>query len=230
MTAGALARSAPDFRRAKVVVVDKAYVDFVHLHDLDARGVQWVTRAKDNLCCRPLRNLPLRQGGRVIKDQIVKLTGVKWQKFKGWTFRLVEAWVEVDGQERLMVFISNNTAWSAGSVCDLYRSRWAIEVFFKQVKQTLKLGDFLGHKCQRHPLAGVVGPAGVCAAALCGAHQPVGAQLHTPLCRGACGTLGAAGTRRTVAKLWDSGRQLYPAGGLPRSVAPRLCAGDHFSA
>ena len=129
----------------EVVVFDKAYVDFAHLHDLDARGVQWVTRAKENLCCRSLRNLPVKKGGKVVKDQIVKLTGSKWKKFKGWTFRRVEAWVKVEDEERLMVFISNNTEWSPASVCDLYRARWDIEVFFKQVKQTLKLGDFLGH-------------------------------------------------------------------------------------
>lgn len=129
----------------EVVVFDKAYVDFEHLHDLDARGVQWVTRAKDNFRYRARRNLPVKKGGKVIKDQIVKITGAKFTHLKGWTLRRVEAWVEVDGQERLMVFISNNTSWSPASVCDLYRSRWDIEVFFKQVKQTLKLGDFLGH-------------------------------------------------------------------------------------
>jgi hypothetical protein len=92
-----------------------------------------------------LRNLPVKKGGNVIKDQIVKLTGDKFKHLKGWTLRRVEAWVEVDGELHLMVFITNNTAWSAGSLCDLYRARWDIEVFFKQVKQTLKLGDFLGH-------------------------------------------------------------------------------------
>jgi len=44
-----------------------------------------------------------------------------------------------------MVFLTNNLAWSPTSVCDLYRRRWDIEAFFKQVKQTLKLGSFLGH-------------------------------------------------------------------------------------
>lgn len=133
-------------QEGEIVVFDKAYVDFGHLHDLDSRGVQWVTRAKDNLCYRSVRNLPVKQqGSKVVKDQIVKLTGVKWRKFKGWTLRRVEAWVEVEGKERLMVFITNNTAWSPRSVCDLYRARWDIEVFFKQVKQTLKLGGFLGH-------------------------------------------------------------------------------------
>jgi len=58
---------------------------------------------------------------------------------------LVTAQVEVDGEERDMVFLTNNQTWSAGSVADLYRSRWQIEVFFKQIKQTLQLADFLGH-------------------------------------------------------------------------------------
>ncbi len=103
-------------------------MDFEHLHDLDLRGVQWVTRARDNFRYRTLRNLPVRKGGNVIKDQIVKLTGDKFKHLTGWTLRRVEAWVEVDGELRLMVFIiTNNTAWSAGSVCDLYRARWDIE-------------------------------------------------------------------------------------------------------
>jgi len=129
----------------EIVVFDKAYVDFAHLHDLDLRGVQWVTRAKDNMRHRTLRNLPVPKGGHIVKDQIIKLTGAKWKHLAGWSVRRVEAWVEVDGRQRLMVFITNNTDWSPRSVCDLYRARWDIEVFFKQVKQTLKLGDFLGH-------------------------------------------------------------------------------------
>ena len=129
----------------EVVVFDKAYVDFAHLHDLDLRGVQWVTRAKDNFRYRTVRNLPVFKGGNIVKDQIVKLTGAKWKALDGWTLRRVEAWVEVEGKMRLMVFITNNVEWSARSVCDLYRARWDIEVFFKQVKQTLKFGDFLGH-------------------------------------------------------------------------------------
>ena len=59
----------------EVVVFDKAYVDFEHLHDLDARGVQWVTRAKDNLRYRARRNLAVKKRGKVIKGQLVRLTG-----------------------------------------------------------------------------------------------------------------------------------------------------------
>ena len=54
------------------------------------------------------------------------------------------ALVEVDGQEVEMVFLTNNLEWSAASIIELYRCRWQIEVFFKQIKQTLQLADFLG--------------------------------------------------------------------------------------
>jgi hypothetical protein len=124
----------------EIVVFDKAYVDFEHLFDLDQRGVWWVTRAKDNMVFRVVKN-HTKGHENILKDQIIELKG----KQKGMQLRRVEAWVEVDGKWRTMVFITNNLTWSPRSACDLYRRRWDIEVFFKQVKQSLKLGSFLGH-------------------------------------------------------------------------------------
>lgn len=124
----------------EIVIFDKAYVDFDHLSDLNARGVWWVTRAKDNMKFHVVKNLTKGHGG-IVKDQIVSLKG----RHKGMQVRRVDAWVEVDGELKRMVFITNNMEWSPRSVCDLYRRRWDIEVFFKQVKQSLKLGSFLGH-------------------------------------------------------------------------------------
>ena len=124
----------------EVVVFDKAYVDYPHLAELDGRGVSWVTRAKDNMKYRALKNLS-KGRSNIIKDQRISLQGNQ----AGMILRRVEAWVEVDGERRIMVFITNNFEWSPQSVCDLYRRRWDIEVFFKQVKQSLKLGSFLGH-------------------------------------------------------------------------------------
>jgi len=124
----------------EIVLFDKAYVDFIHLCELAARGVQWVTRAKDNMRFRVRKNLT-KGKPNIIKDQLVVLTG----KHKGVEVRRVEAWVEIDDEWRRMVFITNNLEWSPRTVCDLYRRRWDIEVFFKQVKQTLKLSNFLGH-------------------------------------------------------------------------------------
>lgn len=124
----------------EIVVFDKAYVDFDHLLDLDQRDVWWVTRAKENMKFRVVKNHP-KGHDNIIKDQIIALQG----RHKGMKLRRVEAWVEVDEEWRAMVFITNNMEWSPRSVCDLYRRRWDIEVFFKQVKQSLKLGSFLGH-------------------------------------------------------------------------------------
>jgi hypothetical protein len=123
-------------------------VDCAHLYDLARRGGQWGTRARDNFCHRAQRNLPVARGGSIVKDQLVTRTGAKGKALRGWSVRRVEAWVEVDGQLRRRVFITNNTRWSASSVCALYRARWDMEVFFKQVQQTLKLGDFLGRNAK----------------------------------------------------------------------------------
>ncbi len=78
----------------------------------------------------------------IIKDQLVILTG---KSHRGVLVRRVEAKVQIQDQYRTMVFITNNMDWSPATVCDLYRRRWDIEVFFKQVKQCLKLSNFLGH-------------------------------------------------------------------------------------
>jgi hypothetical protein len=125
----------------EIVVFDKAYVDFEHLFDLDQRGVWWVTRSKDNMKYRVVKKHHTKGHENIISDQIIALQG----KHKGMKLRRVVAWVEVDGVWREMVFMTNNMEWSPRSVCDLYRRRWDIEVFFKQVKQSLKLGSFLGH-------------------------------------------------------------------------------------
>ena len=58
--------------------------------------------------------------------------------------RMVIADVWVDNKLKRMTFLSNNMTWAASSICELYKSRWAIEVFFKEIKQTLQLADFMG--------------------------------------------------------------------------------------
>jgi hypothetical protein len=102
----------------EIVVFDKAYVDFEHLFDLDQRGVWRVTRAKDNMKFRVVKH-HTKGNENIVKDQIIALQG----KHKGMKLRRVEACVEVDGDWRVMVFITNNTEWSPRSVCDLYRRR-----------------------------------------------------------------------------------------------------------
>ena len=132
-------------RSGEIVLFDKAYVDFVHLRDLDGRGVFWITRAKDNLQFKVVQRRIKKPEGKILRDDEVLLTVAKSRADYPQRLRRVVALVEVDGVEREMVFLTNNLEWAAGTVADLYRCRWQIEVFFKQIKQTLQLADFLGN-------------------------------------------------------------------------------------
>lgn len=129
----------------EIVVFDKAYVDFVHLNELDDRGVCWVSRAKENMKFRTIRTLNSTTNSKVLRDEIIELADYDTKKKYRKELRLVEAIVEIEGKELAMRFLTNNTIWSAWTVAELYRARWEIEVFFKEVKQTVQLVDFVGH-------------------------------------------------------------------------------------
>ncbi len=130
-------------RAGEVVVFDKAYLDFAHLFDLLQRGVFWVTRAKENMVFEVMASLPV--AGRILRDEIIALRTAAALSDYPELLRRITARVEIDGREQEMVFLTNNLEWSPASVADLYRCRWSIEAFFKQIKQTLQLADFLGH-------------------------------------------------------------------------------------
>ena len=85
------------------------------------------------------------KGGKTLSDEIVRVRNAGSRKAYPGLMRRVSALVEVDGKERIMVFLTNHLTWSPESIADLYRCRWQIEVFFKQIKQTLQLADFLGN-------------------------------------------------------------------------------------
>ncbi len=132
-------------RDGEIVVFDKAYLDFVHLYDLDQRGVSWVSRAKDNMRYRRVKKLSTTAHPSILRDEIIELLVPKsWAAYPQ-RLRLVEAIVEVEGKKRKMVFVSNNLEWSAWTIAELYRCRWEIEVFFKELKQTVQLVDFNGY-------------------------------------------------------------------------------------
>jgi len=134
-----------DVQAGEIVIFDKAYVDFAHLADLSMREVFWVTRAKDNLQYRVVRRLQPARAGHILRDDLIQLTSPPSWKSYPVELRRVVALVEVEGELREMVFLTNNLSWSAQTIADLYRCRWSIEVFFKELKQTLQLADFLGH-------------------------------------------------------------------------------------
>lgn len=131
----------------EIVVFDKAYVDYDHLCDLDRRQVFWVTRAKSNMSYHAILIRSEAKSG-ILRDEIVRLYCPKSKDDYPHFLRLVTAEVELDGKLTTMTFLTNNLEWAPRSICDLYKSRWAIEVFFKHLKQTLQLADFLGYSAQ----------------------------------------------------------------------------------
>jgi len=125
-----------------VLLGDRAYVDFPFLSDLDERGVFFVLRPKRKMLFETVKELSCQ--GKILSDVLVRPAGVKTSKAYAGPLRLVTALVTVDDVEREMTFVTNNTSWSARTIAELYRARWAVELFFKEIKQTLQLRDFVG--------------------------------------------------------------------------------------
>ena len=138
-----------------ILVADRAYTDFGFLNALALRNVFFVVREKTNLVMEALEALqdPVEfnadsKATQILGDEIVrpsrKGTAGKYTAGDG-TLRRVTAMIEVRGQMRRMVFFTNNRDWSARTVAELYRARWAVELFFKELKQTCQLRDFVGY-------------------------------------------------------------------------------------
>ena len=139
--AGALCEGMKD---GDVLLADRAYVDLLFLHGLATRGVFFVLREKENMVFEVLEETR-HQDARILTDQTVRLSRKgSADKYPG-TLRRVTAVVEVDGKDMEMTFITNNFDWSPRTIAELYRARWAIESFFKELKQTLQLADFVGY-------------------------------------------------------------------------------------
>ena len=134
-----------DLRDGEIVIFDRAYVWFVHLWQLTQRGVFWVSRPKDNLDYRVQRRRIKQPAGKIMRDDEIVLRGPKSKRDYPRVLRRVVALVIRDGREQEMAFLTNNLTWSAQTIADLYGCRWEIEKFFRQIKQTLQLGDFLGN-------------------------------------------------------------------------------------
>jgi len=129
----------------EIAIFDKAFLGLAHLWALTQRGVFWVSRAKENLDYRVLQRRLRHPQGNVLRDDLIQLRGPKSKDLYPQLMRRVVARVELQGQWVQMAFLTNNLEWSPQSVADLYRCRWDIEKFFRQIKQTLQLADFLGN-------------------------------------------------------------------------------------
>ena len=130
------------FPPGSVVVADRAYLDFKWLHHLQEQGVTFVTRLKPGVKYRVLHDHDVNIRTGVMSDQTIELTSAHGRKAYPGTLRRVGYWDQET--KRRYVFVTNNTTWVGKTIADLYKSRWQIELFFKWVKQNLKVKRFVG--------------------------------------------------------------------------------------
>lgn len=123
-----------------VVVADRFYNDFHLLNVWDSNGVFFVVRHKENLKYTVVKELELpdNRHQHVLKDEIIELKNSKYTK----RLRRVAVWNDEKGF--VVELITNQLTWTANTISELYKSRWQIEIFFREIKQLLHIKSFIG--------------------------------------------------------------------------------------
>ena len=125
-----------------IYVMDRGYLDFYRLHDLTAASAFFVIRAKSNLACRRLYSASAERDSGLLCDQTIVLTGQNSARFYPDKLRRIKVRDLETG--KIIVLLSNNFKLPAATIAQLYRCRWQIELFFKWIKQNLRIKAFYG--------------------------------------------------------------------------------------
>ena len=125
-----------------IYTMDRGYVDFARLHAIHKQGAFFVVRAKENLKFKRLYSSPKDKKTGVRADQVVALVTPKSKKAYPERLRRV-SYFDKERKKRL-VFLSNNFDIPAKTVADIYKQRWQVELFFKWIKQHLRIKSFYG--------------------------------------------------------------------------------------
>ena len=123
-------------------VMDRAYLDFERLHHLHLCGAFFVLRAKSNTRLRRLSSRPVDRTTGLICDQVVRPSGVHSATDYPDPLRRIR--YRDAERDKTLVFLTNNFVLSALTITELYRARWQVELFFKWIKQHLRIKSFFG--------------------------------------------------------------------------------------
>jgi hypothetical protein len=123
-----------------IYVLDRGYFCYDFLHKINENEAFFVTRTKSNTQYRVLKRNK-KVGDSIKADWIIKVTGQKSNDYPGY-LRIVKYYDSEN--KRMLEFITNNFKLSANTIADIYKSRWDIELFFKWIKQNLRIKTFLG--------------------------------------------------------------------------------------
>ena len=131
-------------QKGSVIVADRYYNDFPMLNIWDSKGVFFVIRHKNNLKFETVteRDLPENTAQHVLKDEEIELsTPTSKDKYPN-KLRRVAVWDDI--HQQTIELITNNFNWAAQTIAELYKCRWQIEVFFRDIKQLLHIKTFIG--------------------------------------------------------------------------------------
>lgn len=130
------------FERDSFYVLDKGYTDYKRLHRIHLAGAFFITRAKENMNFRRLYSGAVDKRKGVLCDQTIRLNNYYAAEAYPDKFRRIKYWDEETG--KVLVFLTNHFHLKATDVAQLYKHRWKIELFFKWIKQHLKIKSFWG--------------------------------------------------------------------------------------
>ena len=127
---------------ATIVIDDRGYNDYRLFADWTESGVYFVTRMKDNALFDVDEERKPPQNRNIVRDQIIRLNGTGAREKCPYLLRRVEAIREDTGET--LIFLTNHLGLGASTIAAIYKDRWQIELFFKALKQNLKIKTFVG--------------------------------------------------------------------------------------
>ena len=130
------------FPSGSIVVVDRGYNDYDWYNQLTEKGIFFVTRLKANAQYRVINRQPVLKNKGLTSDQTIRLTSIQAAKKCPSRLRRV-GYRDIDTGKHY-IFLTNNFKLAARTIADIYKARWQVELFFKWIKQNLKIKSFIG--------------------------------------------------------------------------------------
>ncbi len=129
------------FAPGTILAMDKGYVDYVWWKELCDEGVYFVTRLKEDLKHEVIRENPVPKNSKIKGDHLIEIGATPHRPFK-LVLRVVTIWDEEKQKE--LVFLTNHMEFAPSTIAGIYKQRWQIELFFKALKQLLRVKTFVG--------------------------------------------------------------------------------------
>ncbi len=130
------------FPKGSILAIDMGYTDYRQFALWTRDGIFFVTRQKENAAYQVVEERPIPKNRNILKDQIIEFTGYYARKNCPHRLRRIE--VRDEENQRTVVLLTNHLKFGATTVAAIYKDRWQIEIFFKAIKQNLKIKTFVG--------------------------------------------------------------------------------------